>query len=409
MNFDFYDSPELLDIQRKAFYNFLKQGIPELLSKQFPIKAKSGNYSIELLLNDKHVKLITPDSSPRDCILKMKTYSCKLYAQVKLVCKKDLQIFTINHKHDKQNHVRGSVYACGLGGANQRFAKQPSYNTSSIVYQSNPEWVLLGQLPMMTKRGHFIINGSPRVIVHQVVRSPGIYFQKLINKDDRKMSRFYGDIIPLKGVWVRLQMTKKGRIEAKFKKGKKVQVEFLQKCLQVIEGSCSLLPNVRENNNLSLRSLYKKSRRIHLENENPKSPMLYEDYSTLFDTRKSRANTKSEHDAFITLYDKLYRTTQDKELEDWQKKKSNLSFFKGLNPENAFKRKKCSENLFASFKLSSRYDLGVLGREKINEKFNIFRNFPAKKSNPFLKFSSTFSLFTRKAAGLYQNRPNASA
>ena len=454
MNFDFYDSPELLDVQRKAFYTFLKQGIPELLSQQFPIKAKSGNYSIELLLNDKHVKLITPDSSPRDCILKMKTYSCKLYARVKLVCKKD----------------------------------EPSYNTSSIVYQSNSEWVLLGQLPMMTKRGHFIINGSPRVIVHQVVRSPGIYFQKLINKDDRKMSRYYGDIIPLKGVWVRLQMTKKGRIEAKFKKGKKVQVEFLQKCLQVIEGAYSSLSNVRENINsmpykstickpkvinstcnsslfslplasafapsmygqeggyeckaklmampmpmpmpfgqgqgqghgkgqrkniysgakqghvqkAALRSLYKKTRRLPLENENSKSPMLYEDYSTLLDTRKSRANTKSEHDAFITLYDKLYRTTQDKELEDWQKKKSNLSFFKGLNPENAFKRKKCSENLFASFKLSSRYDLGLLGRDKINEKFNLFKSFPGRKSVSFLKSSAAFSLFAREAAGLCQ-------
>ena len=480
MSFDFFDSPELLDIQRKAFYRFLNQGIPELLAKQFPIKTKSGNYSIELLLNDKNVKLITPDSNPRDCILKMKTYSCKLYAQVKIVCKKAVP-FVASEMHDKNLldtnlHSSRSPLLCphtfGVRGKGQDrlgcalLASKMHAKATSIVYQSRPEWVLLGQLPMMTKRGHFIINGSPRVIVHQVVRSPGIYFQKLVNKDDRKIARFYGDIIPLKGVWVRLQMTKKGRIEAKFKKGKKVQVEFLQKCLQVIEEKKSLsffaykflrartcnrkgavkhvcagltpiavplrgkrghvcdlyLPcsgrarrGTAADSKVCLTKQYALSfaaltrlthtlgvrlrpysyqedaqqfGAIDVKGQHRRICVLpcvplrgnygasrgtrsYEDYSMLFNTRKSRAESKSEHEAFINTYDKLYRTTQDKELEDWQRKKSNLSFFKGLTPENAFKRKKCSENLFACFKLASRYDLGLLGREKLNEKFNV--------------------------------------
>ena len=460
MSFDFFDSPELLDIQRKAFYRFLNQGIPELLAKQFPIKTKSGNYSIELLLNDKNVKLITPDSNPRDCILKMKTYSCKLYAQVKIVCKKAVPL-AASEMHDKNLfdtdlHSSRSALLCPWDKGQDRLGCALRAKDTSIVYQSRPEWVLLGQLPMMTKRGHFIINGSPRVIVHQVVRSPGIYFQKLVNKDDRKIARFYGDIIPLKGVWVRLQMTKKGRIEAKFKKGKKVQVEFLQKCLQVIEEKkslsffaykflrertcnrkgavkhvCAGVP-LRGNTPITVPLRGKRGHvcdlylpcsvgarrgttadsKVCLAKQYPLSfaaltrlthtlgarlrsysyqedaqqfgaigvkgqhrricvVRSYEDYSTLFNTRKSRAESKSEHEAFINTYDKLYRTTQDKELEDWQRKKSNLSFFKGLTPENAFKRKKCSENLFACFKLASRYDLGLLGREKLNDKFNV--------------------------------------
>ena len=72
MIFDSFDSPELLDIQRTGFYHFLKQGIPQLLAKEFPIKVKNGSYSLELYLNEKNIKLISPEDDPRDCILKMK-------------------------------------------------------------------------------------------------------------------------------------------------------------------------------------------------------------------------------------------------------------------------------------------------------------------------------------------------
>ena len=486
MSFDFFDCPELLEIQREGFYSFLNQGISELLAKQFPIKIKNGSYSIELLLNQQNIKLITPELSPRDCILKMKTYSCKLYAQVKIVCHSQKHASNtkqsfFQNKRDQSDTTASLARTKRSFGFSQKISrirevsKQeilfddaprsyflgesssiskhfPKKNVSdTIIYQSLPEWVLLGQLPMMTKRGHFIINGSPRVIVHQVVRSPGIYFQKLIKKEDQNFTRFYGDIIPLKGVWVRLQMTKKGRIEAKFKKGKKVQVEFLQKCLQVIEDQSTLLESsfdskqrllnayeetprlfpFKRNNKLNCRSYpytlanespltYKASLCTHSEgiyitsNDAPvKTRVLkksqarnrigeinyaqtlqqetfekeryseknhkiglssnynfsLEDYSVFLDKRKSRAISKAEDDAFVHTYDKLYRTTQDKELEEWQGKKNNLSYFKGLNPENAFKRKKCSENLFALFKIPSRYDLGFVGREKINDKF----------------------------------------
>ena len=89
----------------------------------------------------------------------------------------------------------------------------------------------------ITKRGHFVINGSPRVIVHQVVRAPGVYFQKFgkVKKDERNKARFYGDIIPRKGVWVRLQLSKTGQVEIKLKKSTKVQAEMVERCLAVIE------------------------------------------------------------------------------------------------------------------------------------------------------------------------------
>ena len=199
------EAPELLEVQRSGFSNFLQRGIGEELSKMFPLIIENNKIIIELTADIDNFKLIYPEENALDCVLKMKTYSCKLYIEARVVCK------TISGK---------------------------------MLYQSKPKWVLLGNLPMMTKRGHFIVNGSSRVIVHQVVRSPGIYFHE-ITKNTRKTRfdegrlgkarRFYGDLIPEKGFGVRLQLNKKRKIEIKAKKGKKVEALFFLRCLRVIE------------------------------------------------------------------------------------------------------------------------------------------------------------------------------
>ncbi len=193
-----FNSPELVEEQRSGFHHFLKDGIREELSKISLLEVKRQNVDIEVLLDASTFQLIAPDDNSRNCIIKMKTYACKLYVQIRIVWRK---------------------------------------KSGDILMQTEPEWVLLAHLPMMTKRGHFIINGSPRVIVHQVVRAPGIYFQKFrkVKKDERNKARFYGDIIPRKGVWVRLQISKTGQVEIKLKKSTKVQAEMVERCLAVIE------------------------------------------------------------------------------------------------------------------------------------------------------------------------------
>ena len=193
-----FNSPELVEEQRSGFHHFLKHGIAEELSKISFLEVKRQNVDIEVFLDANSFQLIAPDDNSRDCVIKMKTYACKLYVQIRIVWKK---------------------------------------KSGDILMQTEPEWVLLAHLPMMTKRGHFVINGSPRVIVHQVVRAPGVYFQKFgkVKKDERNKARFYGDIIPRKGVWVRLQISKTGQVEIKLKKSTKVQAEMVERCLAVIE------------------------------------------------------------------------------------------------------------------------------------------------------------------------------
>ena len=78
---------------------------------------------------------------------------------------------------------------------------------------------MFGDLPLMTERGHFILNGSPRVIINQLVRSPGIYYQQRIASDGEKT--FHADLIPQRGAWLRLEVDKKGNLWARMKRASK--------------------------------------------------------------------------------------------------------------------------------------------------------------------------------------------
>ena len=79
----------------------------------------------------------------------------------------------------------------------------------------------VADLPIMTKRGHFIVNGAPRVIINQMIRSPGIYYQtkvyenfpnKWAQKADSLFERHYADLICQRGTWLRLEIDKNKKI-----------------------------------------------------------------------------------------------------------------------------------------------------------------------------------------------------
>jgi DNA-directed RNA polymerase subunit beta len=89
--------------------------------------------------------------------------------------------------------------------------------------EDNFAWILLGHLPLMTKRGHFIINGSPRVLVNQLTRCPGIYFQEKrwgVGKTEKRV--VYADFVSRRGAWLRLQADKAGDVWARLKRTPKI-------------------------------------------------------------------------------------------------------------------------------------------------------------------------------------------
>ena len=152
--------PDFVEIQQDSFSTFLNQGLLKELSKINPIIDKT--YNLELLFYPKYYKLTHPTCTPTTAILRLKTYVSKLYVPVQLINKRKNQI--------------------------------------------KLDWFYLCDLPLMAKRGHFIVNGCPRVVVNQIIRSPGIYYQNcVINSMATTTEKYYADIIPTTGTWLRLE------------------------------------------------------------------------------------------------------------------------------------------------------------------------------------------------------------
>ncbi len=199
-----YFLSDFVTIQRQSFFDLLEKGLIEEFSKRNPITNGRKDYSF--FFYPEYYILTRPEYKPYEAIIKNKSYTSKLYVPVQITNKKEKQIIL--------------------------------------------KWVYIGNIPLMTKRGHFILNGAARVIVNQILRSPGIYYQQKIyeNYEDRQGSksnkkeedsttgdvsslkpvntykRFYCDLICMRGSWLRIEMDKEKNIWAQMKKGPKIPI-----------------------------------------------------------------------------------------------------------------------------------------------------------------------------------------
>ena len=204
MNNSRYFISDFVQIQRQSFLELLKKGLITEFQKQNPIISNSKE--IELYFYPEYYKLTLPEYNTRQSILKCKSYTSKLYIPVQLIFK-------------NSNEIR-------------------------------LKWAYIGDLPLMTKRGHFILNGAPRVIINQIIRSPGIYYQekikeiyyqdkikeldttgkwtgKWLEKPKMIYKRYYADLICLRGTWLRIEIDKNKHIWAQTKKGPKIPIFWL--------------------------------------------------------------------------------------------------------------------------------------------------------------------------------------
>nr|YP_003795481.1 beta subunit of RNA polymerase [Floydiella terrestris]ACZ58466.1 beta subunit of RNA polymerase [Floydiella terrestris] len=182
-----YFRPDFVSLQRKSFFRFLEKGLVEEFSKRSPITNISKG--LKLCFYPEFYKLVPPKWNPNKAILYDRTYSAKLFVPVQLT----------------------------------------SFKTKEIVF----EWAFLCDLPLMTNRGHFLVNGVARVIINQIHRGPGIYYTKTTKKKeildvetDRKsfsnLTRYYADVISMRGNWLRLSVDSKNRFWAEMKKTPKI-------------------------------------------------------------------------------------------------------------------------------------------------------------------------------------------
>ena len=351
--------PDFLEVQLKSFRDFLqldtppekrkKQGLYQVFAENFPITDTRNNFVLEFL--DYYID--PPQYSIAECLERGLTYSVPLKAKLKLYC------------------------------------TDPDHEDFATVIQD----VYLGPIPYMTDQGTFIINGAERVVVSQLHRSPGVFFGQSIHANGTKL--YSARIIPFRGSWIEFATDINNVMYAYIDRKKKLPVTTLLRAIglesdkDIIEKfdlaeEVKLTPsNIKKilNRKLAARVLHtwqedfsdtdtgevvsiernetivdrgevlteeniqdileSGAKTVLLEKENVNSV----DYAIIFNTlQKDPTNTEKE------AIQHIYRQMRNAEP-----------------PDDASAREVIT-NLFFSEK---RYDLGEVGRYRINKKLNL--------------------------------------
>lgn len=172
-----YELKDLLEIQTKSYQWFVDTGIKEVFEDLFPVENFSGTLSLEF--GDYHFD--EPRFSIKECKDRETTYAAPL--------KVDVRLF---------NHDTGEV---------------------------KEQEIFLGDMPIMTDSGTFVINGAERVIVSQLVRSPSVYFNREIDKNGREL--ITSQIIPTRGTWLEFETDARDVLYVRIDRTRKVTLTTL--------------------------------------------------------------------------------------------------------------------------------------------------------------------------------------
>jgi DNA-directed RNA polymerase subunit beta len=210
------DMPNLIDIQRQSYERFLQMntppaergnfGLQAVFKSVFPIDDYQGN--VRLVFKEYTFEEVKYDID--ECIAKGMNYEAPLKIKV------GLEIY--------QNSLKDEGAGAFDGVTDPRARQKPK--------EAKESWIYFGTLPLMTEKGTFIINGSERVIVSQLHRSPGIFFDHDRGKTHSSGKVLYSArIIPARGSWLDLEFDAKDQIIARIDRHRKFPVTLLLKAL----------------------------------------------------------------------------------------------------------------------------------------------------------------------------------
>src|ERR671910_284899 len=172
--------PDLVEIQLNSFNKFLDQGIQKTFTEISPIEDYTGSYAVEF----GEGRFDPPPVSVEECMSKDKTYAAPLFVKVRFIVKE----------------------------------------TGEIREQD----VFMGDFPLMTDSGTFVINGTERVVVTQLVRSPGAYIME--PKDPTKQV-LTASLMPARRSWLEFEVEAKGYVSVRIDRKRKLPVTVLLKAL----------------------------------------------------------------------------------------------------------------------------------------------------------------------------------
>ncbi|UNL43000.1 DNA-directed RNA polymerase subunit beta [Ligilactobacillus agilis] len=263
------DLPNLIEIQTDSYKWFLDEGLREMFDDIMPIEDFQGNLSLEFV----DYQLLEPKYTVDEAREHDANYSAPLHVTLRL----------INHETDE------------------------------IKSQD----VFFGDFPLMTKQGTFIINGAERVIVSQLVRSPGVYFNSELDKNGRE--NFGTTVIPNRGAWLEYETDAKNVAYVRIDRTRKIPLTELVRALGYESDS---------------------------------------DIVQILGTESDSLN--------LTLEKDVHKNTEDSRVEEALK-----DIYERLRPGEPKTADSSRSLLTARFFDPKRYDLAPVGRYKINKKLDL--------------------------------------
>ncbi|WHE07531.1 DNA-directed RNA polymerase subunit beta [Thermoanaerobacterium thermosaccharolyticum] len=176
------EMPNLIEVQKNSYKWFLEEGLREVFRDISPIESFTGNLSLEFLdykLDD------NPKYSVEECKDRDTTYAAPMKVKVRLT-----------------NRDTGEI---------------------------KESEVFMGDFPLMTDKGTFIINGAERVIVSQLVRSPGVYYEQQFDKLGKKL--FFATVIPNRGAWLEYEEDSNDIFSVRIDRTRKVPITVFLRAL----------------------------------------------------------------------------------------------------------------------------------------------------------------------------------
>jgi DNA-directed RNA polymerase subunit beta len=305
---DIHTLPTLIEVQLDSFEWFKKEGLAELFNEISPIESFNKGMRLYFPGDSAEAKqwnlkywFEEPKYSIEECLERDITFAAPLYVSVLLI--------------------------------------------GTEVPEPIKQDIFLGDMPLMTEKGTFIINGSERVVVSQLIRSPGVYFEA---EEDRATGRLLASakLIPDRGAWMEFETRKSDYLIIRFNRKRTVPVTMLLRALAAVTGGDPDSP-LKEGTDEEILALFQES------DTNPARTFI--------------ANTIKQE----PTWEKREKRTLAQEAL--------IEFYKRMRPgdpstlDNA--RQYLQEQLFDQ----RRYDLERVGRYKLNQKLDLHARIPLSR------------------------------
>ena len=182
---DFIGMPNLIQVQKDSYNWFIKEGLGEVLKDISPIVDYSGNLVLEFFdyYMEEKTKYSVEEAKERDA-----TYSTRLHVKVRLI-----------------NRETGEI---------------------------KEQEIYLGDFPLMTDSGTFVINGAERVVVSQLVRSPGCYYESDYDKSGKKL--YKATVMPIRGAWLEYETDSNDIFYVRIDRTRKLPVTVLLRAIGLV-------------------------------------------------------------------------------------------------------------------------------------------------------------------------------